>query len=84
MLSMPRVIYPMFFSQTVKTPTTLWAQPSLYTVIAQVEGFAVLRISMFSLLTTLLYILTSEQKIDPEAKLSIKSLVLIITKPART
>ena len=53
-------------------------------VIAQVECFAVLGISMFSLLKPLLHILASEQKIDPEAELSIKNLILSLTKPARS
>ncbi|TKY71872.1 hypothetical protein E2542_SST00605 [Spatholobus suberectus] len=53
-------------------------------VIAQAEGFAVLGISMFSLLMPLLDILASQQKIDPEAELSVKSLILTMTKPARS
>jgi len=52
--------------------------------ITQVEGFAVLGISMYSLLTTILYILTSKKRVDSEAELSITSLILIVTKPARS
>ncbi|KAK7412478.1 hypothetical protein VNO78_03942 [Psophocarpus tetragonolobus] len=54
------------------------------TFITQVEGFAVLGISVLCLLIVLLNIIGSQQKIDPEAELSIKSLISIITKPARS
>ncbi|RDX89004.1 hypothetical protein CR513_29322, partial [Mucuna pruriens] len=50
--------------------------------IAQVEGFSVLGTSMSSLLTPLTLILGSQQKIDSEAELSIKSFILTVTKPA--
>jgi len=52
--------------------------------ITQVEGFAVLGISMFSLLIPILYILDSKKKVDSEAELSITGLILIVTKPARS
>jgi len=50
--------------------------------IAQVEGFAVLGISLFSLLMPILNILASEKRVDSEVELSITSLILIVTKPA--
>ena len=52
--------------------------------IAQVEGFAVLGISLFSLLMPIIYILASKKRVDSEAELSITSLILIVTKPARS
>ncbi|CAJ1961979.1 unnamed protein product [Sphenostylis stenocarpa] len=52
--------------------------------IAQVEAFTVLGISMFSLQMPIYYILASQKKVDSEAELSIKSLILILTKPARS
>ncbi|KOM25845.1 hypothetical protein LR48_Vigan197s001400 [Vigna angularis] len=52
--------------------------------IAQVEGFAVLAISMFSLLKPISYILVSKKRADSEAVLSIASLISIVTKPARS
>ncbi|QCE06220.1 hypothetical protein DEO72_LG9g1231 [Vigna unguiculata] len=52
--------------------------------IVQVEGFAVLAISMFFLLSPISRILLSEKKVDSEAEFSITKLILIITKPARS
>ncbi|KAK7332077.1 hypothetical protein VNO80_28824 [Phaseolus coccineus] len=52
--------------------------------ITQVEGFAVLGISMFSLLVPILYILESKKRVDSEPELTITSLILIVTKPARS
>ncbi|QCD76886.1 hypothetical protein DEO72_LG1g507 [Vigna unguiculata] len=52
--------------------------------ILQVEGFAVLGISMISLQMPLINILASTKKVDSEAELSITSLISIVTKPARS
>lgn len=71
-------------SEDAKTNNFLGATLYYISFITQVEGFAVVGISMFSLLATLLLIIASERKIDPEAKLSIKSFILTMTKPARS
>ncbi|WVY94437.1 hypothetical protein V8G54_033525 [Vigna mungo] len=52
--------------------------------VAQVECFAVLGISIFSLQIPILYLLASKKRVDSGAELSITSLISIVTKPARS